>query len=314
MRLELRTHRNQSRHGCLSGEPVDDAHREWWQKMQSKTGICRWAVHWKQIVSCAMAAAVLTCVPMARLWAGSPPGTIVDVGTLVDGVTRPANEPLAPMEVIFYRFELAQPIASTDYFQVDTIGSGFDTEIGLYDTNGQWKADNDDIAVGILTNRHSALFFGNAPNSKGTLGAGEYFLAVGAHPVGFGLTDFIVNSSSTTTGTIQLNFHLGDPLPGDLDCDGDLDFDDINAFVLGLKTPDVYETMFGVPTALKGDLDDDGDLDFDDIEPFAEALRENLTAAVSALAVPEPSTGTLICSLAMWGAVAGFRWEVCRAR
>lgn len=265
----------------------------------------------KQACCGALLAGLLSLGLSAPLRAGMPPGTIVDVGPLADGVTRPADEPLAAMEILFYRLELAQPVTAADFFQIDTIGSGFDTEIGLYDTDGQWIGDNDDIAVGILTNRQSALFFGGAPNSKGDLAAGEYFLAVGAHPVGFGLTDFIVNSSSTTTGTIQVNFHLGDPLPGDLDCDGDLDFDDIDAFVLGLKTPDVYEVMFGVPTGLKGDLDGDGDLDFDDIEPFAEALKENLAAGAT-VAVPEPAASTLAGWLAVMGAVAVGRW--CRTR
>ncbi len=273
--------------------------------METVQGGCRISIGVKQVACWAIAAGFLSFASHAPLWAGNPPGTIVDVGTLADGVTRPADELLAAMQIIFYRFELAQPIVSGDFFQVDTIGSGFDTEIGLYDTNGDWMGDNDDIAIGILTNRQSALFFGSAPNSKGDLAAGEYFLAVGAHPVGFGLTDFIVNSSSTTTGTIQINFHLGDPLPGDLDCDGDLDFDDIDAFVLGLKTPDVYEVRFGVPAGLKGDLDGDGDLDFDDIVPFAEQLRGNLAAA-SAFAAPEPSSWALACSLAMlWAMAAG---------
>lgn len=75
---------------------------------------------------------------------------------------------------------------------------------------------------------------------------------------------------------------------GDLDCDGDVDFDDIAPFVLGLNDPTGYEATFGVPPALKGDTDTDGDFDFDDIARFVAILNAPLTAAGQP--VPEPSS------------------------
>jgi hypothetical protein len=77
-----------------------------------------------------------------------------------------------------------------------------------------------------------------------------------------------------------------------LDCDGDVDFDDIDAFVLGLLNPVAYEDRFGVPATFKGDIDGDGGLDFDDIDEFVALLRGAPTAGRS-VSVPEPATAWL---------------------
>jgi hypothetical protein len=61
-------------------------------------------------------------------------------------------------------------------------------------------------------------------------------------------------------------------IPGDMARDGDVDFDDIGPFVLGLTDPASYEAMFGVPPTVNGDLDQDGDFDFDDIDDFVAVL------------------------------------------
>jgi hypothetical protein len=74
-------------------------------------------------------------------------------------------------------------------------------------------------------------------------------------------------------------------MPADVDNDGDVDFDDIDEFVLGLTDPSLYASAFGVPATLKGDIDNDGDVDFDDIGPFVQLL--NGAAELSAQRVPE---------------------------
>jgi hypothetical protein len=81
---------------------------------------------------------------------------------------------------------------------------------------------------------------------------------------------------------------LAGPL-GDLDLDGEVDFDDIPACVLGLSEPGEYEATFGVPPVLKGDIDEDGDFDFDDIPGFVDLLSPGVLHAV-----PEPSTRLLV--------------------
>jgi hypothetical protein len=67
---------------------------------------------------------------------------------------------------------------------------------------------------------------------------------------------------------------------GDMDCDGDVDFDDITLFVTsigddGTAWAAAYQTQFGGPPPcdfLNGDSDGDGDVDFDDITPFVVAI------------------------------------------
>jgi len=81
---------------------------------------------------------------------------------------------------------------------------------------------------------------------------------------------------------------------GDMDFDGDADFDDIGVFVQGLTDPAGYEAAFGVPSFVKGDTDQDGDHDFDDIAGFVQILtgRAGTTAMVGS--VPEPSSLALV--------------------
>jgi len=78
-------------------------------------------------------------------------------------------------------------------------------------------------------------------------------------------------------------------ITGDMDGDGDIDFDDIDAFVLGLNNPAEYENMFGVPPSLRGDTDGDGDQDFDDVSGFVSLLVCGCQQTV-----PEPSSISLL--------------------
>jgi hypothetical protein len=59
---------------------------------------------------------------------------------------------------------------------------------------------------------------------------------------------------------------------GDLDCDGDLDFGDINPFVLALSNPAVYPEYYPACNMLLADIDGDGFLYFSDINPFIALL------------------------------------------
>jgi hypothetical protein len=72
---------------------------------------------------------------------------------------------------------------------------------------------------------------------------------------------------------------------GDMDLDGDVDFDDIDDFVLGLNDPAGYEAANGLPPFMMGDTDNDGDQDFDDIPVFVSILTGGAVQGV-----PEPST------------------------
>jgi hypothetical protein len=60
--------------------------------------------------------------------------------------------------------------------------------------------------------------------------------------------------------------------PGDTDCNGAVDFDDINPFVTALVGQAAYETRYPNCRRLNGDIDGDGDVNSDDINPFVECL------------------------------------------
>jgi hypothetical protein len=64
------------------------------------------------------------------------------------------------------------------------------------------------------------------------------------------------------------------PTPGDLNCDGVIDFDDINPFVLALSDPVAYQAAYPNCNLLNGDCDFDGDVDFDDINAFVALLSQ----------------------------------------
>ncbi len=61
-------------------------------------------------------------------------------------------------------------------------------------------------------------------------------------------------------------------LVGDLNCDGTVDFGDINPFVLRLGDPAAYQAAYPDCPAANGDINGDGSVDFGDINPFIALL------------------------------------------
>jgi hypothetical protein len=59
---------------------------------------------------------------------------------------------------------------------------------------------------------------------------------------------------------------------GDLDCNGWIDFDDINPFVLALSDPVGYGATYPFCHVQNGDCNQDGQVDFDDINVFVALL------------------------------------------
>ncbi len=57
---------------------------------------------------------------------------------------------------------------------------------------------------------------------------------------------------------------------GDLNCDGQTDFFDIDAFVLALNGETAYQQAYPNCSHLRADCDRDGDVDFYDIDPFVD--------------------------------------------
>ena len=70
-------------------------------------------------------------------------------------------------------------------------------------------------------------------------------------------------------------FEIVNPAPpplGDMNCDGVVDFEDINPFVLGLSDPATYLVAYPACGLQNGDCDFDGAVDFDDINCFVALL------------------------------------------
>ncbi len=111
----------------------------------------------------------------------------------------------------------------------------------------------------------------------------------------------LVTAGGTNAATVVT---FAPPTTGDMDCDGDVDFDDIDELVVGLTNPNQYESIYGVPPQLKGDTDGDGDLDFDDIGGFVAILRTPSTS----VRVPEPpAIGLAILAALLLASVLGVR-------
>ncbi|MEW6250996.1 MAG: hypothetical protein AB1716_10145 [Planctomycetota bacterium] len=62
---------------------------------------------------------------------------------------------------------------------------------------------------------------------------------------------------------------------GDTNCDGAVDFDDINPFVLALTDPRAYGAAYPDCNVLHADTNGDGQVNFDDINPFVALLTGN---------------------------------------
>jgi hypothetical protein len=71
-----------------------------------------------------------------------------------------------------------------------------------------------------------------------------------------------------TFALVDLRFQL----PGDVNCDGTVDFDDINPFVAALVSREGYEASYPDCTWWNGDCNASGSVDFDDINPFVTLL------------------------------------------
>jgi hypothetical protein len=69
-------------------------------------------------------------------------------------------------------------------------------------------------------------------------------------------------------------------LPGDMNCDGSVDFGDINPFVMTLTDPDGYVTQYPDCDILNADINGDGLVDFGDINPFVALLTRSAPPVV----------------------------------
>ncbi len=177
-----------------------------------------------------------------------------DLGELSRDPIRLRNVPLAPGEIRWYRFDVADTVAGglATWLDIDTEGSSLtpsnDTEIGLYTASGNRVADDDDDGNGF----RSQLSFGAGTRPgvggepydgrDGPLPAGTYYLAVVGYNAAFGNTGWAVTPDPTNSGAFALNIrtNTGDAAtcPADLDDgsgtgipDGGITIDDLLYFL-----------------------------------------------------------------------------------
>ncbi len=86
-----------------------------------------------------------------------------------------------------------------------------------------------------------------------------------------------IYNRALTASEVAQNYLAGpdtapDLLAGDVNCDGAVNFGDINAFVLLLSNPDTWQALYPDCPALNGDINGDGAVNFGDINPFVMLL------------------------------------------
>jgi ligand-binding sensor domain-containing protein len=79
-------------------------------------------------------------------------------------------------------------------------------------------------------------------------------------------------ASAMSEGVVQLLMGNAPQVLGDLNCDGVVNFDDINPFVLALSDPAGYAAVYPNCNILNGDCNGDGGVNFDDITAFVALL------------------------------------------
>jgi hypothetical protein len=214
-----------------------------------------------------------------------------DLGVFGQPLLQTPPQALGVNEAQFYRFELPVPIIGAEGGRliIDTIDStlsfGNDTELGIYDADGDLIATDDDIAIGVLSSR---LAFGDSPESLGDLPAGTYYVAATAYDATFLETDFGVLTDSFLTGDIVLNIATV-LLAGDFNWDGEVNSADYVVWRNSLgQVGDGLPADGSGPEGVPDRVVDRFDYDFWKAR-FAEAHSGG-----AGVTVPEPATVMLL--------------------
>jgi uncharacterized membrane protein len=91
---------------------------------------------------------------------------------------------------------------------------------------------------------------------------------------GMSLDGFTIVGFANHRGTVEEGFVAELPMPGDMNCDDRVDFDDIDGFVAALISREGYEQGYPDCDYMLADVNADGSVDFNDIDPFVELLIE----------------------------------------
>jgi murein tripeptide amidase MpaA len=153
----------------------------------------------------------------------------------------------------FYRwvYSTSQDFEGADSLFVDVSSDDGATWVTVKEIEHEnaWRSDGFDVADFIEPNDTVRVRFRIADNPN--------------NAVTEGAVDDVVVDGLTCANV---------PLPGDMNCDGDVNFDDIDGFVLALTSREQYEAQYPDCDYLNADVNQDGSVDFDDIDPFVELL------------------------------------------
>lgn len=168
-----------------------------------------------------------------------------------------ASGQLGAGNIGLFKFSLESAINATDYFVINTSGSTFNTELGLYDSAGRLVAENDNISSGNLS---SELRFGFAGTHGAALSAGEYTLALGGFNTIF--RDGELDTSFNQQGSFQLNIQSTQtvitPLgPSWTAIDGNILPVTIQEVPIAQGFLEEGEVLF-FPISIDGDIDENG--------------------------------------------------------
>jgi hypothetical protein len=82
------------------------------------------------------------------------------------------------------------------------------------------------------------------------------------------------DNNAFQSGAAYVFVGFGPAARGDMNCDGSVDFNDIDPFVTALVSQEDYESQYPDCNWLNGDIDENRSVDFNDIDGFVECLIE----------------------------------------
>ena len=124
-----------------------------------------------------------------------------------------------------------------------------------------------DVLIDLIADVYRVYYDGTELGTAASWSAGVYGGGGGA--LDLGALDLFANGS---TAVQYDDIYLRLVAPGDLNCDGSVNFGDINPFVLRLANPAGYAAAYPDCPDANGDVNSNGSVGFDDINPFVALL------------------------------------------
>lgn len=167
-------------------------------------------------------------------------------------------------------------------FTVEWVMPACATAGGQFEVTARVRNAGDLAAHNVaVTLSGATVVSGPNPAPLGTIAAGQSADAVwtvqaaggpGAYPLNAAVTSRSYDEDFTGSG--QSRYRIATGPVGDLNCDGLVNFLDINPFVLALTNPAAYENAYPACSLCNADIDLDGFVDFRDINPFVRLLTQ----------------------------------------